>query len=408
MSAKLLTDRFVANAKPKRDAAGKLIRAEYSDAASPGLRLIVQGTGSRSWALRYRRPDGRTAKKTFDGKLSLTAARAAASAARLELERGTDPAPQRLPAAAYGSDGEVIEVAAARFLELHSRKIRPKTIEQYENILRNYILPAWRGRSVGGIKRRDAIALVEQIGLTHGVLANRTLATGHKLFAWMIARDMIEFNPFAGVERPHQETPRRNVISNSDLRALWVAAGDMGAFGAALRMLVLTGARLQEASRMAWSEVDLERRIWTLPGSRAKNGRQHAVPLSSQAIEILENVSRSSCDFVFTADGRHAVRGWGTAKRRLSAAAGIDATGWRLHDVRRTTASGLQKIGIAVPVIERALNHVSGTFGGITGVYQTHDYENEVQVALQRWGNHIEELVSGKPGTKVVKFRPTA
>jgi hypothetical protein len=169
MSAKLLTDRFVANVKPELDAAGEPRRTEYSDAACPGLRLIVQPTGSRGWALRYRRPDGRTAKKTFPETLTLAAARAAASAARLEVERGTDPAPQRLPIAAYSSDGgEAIEAAAASFLELHAKKIRPRTREQYENILRNHILPAWRGRSVISIRRRDAIALVERIALTHG------------------------------------------------------------------------------------------------------------------------------------------------------------------------------------------------------------------------------------------------
>src|ERR1700730_8541889 len=324
MSAKLLTDRFVANAKPGRDDAGKPIRAEYSDAACPGLRLIVQPTGSRSWALRYRRPDGRTAKKTFDGKLSLAAARAAASAARLELERGTDPAPPRLPiAAAYAVDGsEVIEVAAVQFLELHSKKIRPKTLEQYEGILRNRIIPAWRGRSITSIRRRDAIALVEQIAVTVPTLANRTVAVGSKFYAWLIARDMVDSNPFTGVERPHQEQPRRNVIPDDALRALWIAGGEL------------------------------------------------IVPLSTQAIEVLDALPRR-CDFVFTADGRRPVSGWGCAKTSISTKAGIDAGSWRLHDLRRTCASGMQKLGTAVHVIEKALNHMSGSFTGIVGVYQT-------------------------------------
>jgi integrase len=407
MPAKLLTDRFVANAKPKRDAAGKPQRTEFADAASPGLRLILQPTGSRSWALRYRRPDGRTAKKTFDGELTLAAARAAASAARLEIERGTDPAPQRLPITAYGSDGEVIEVAAAKFLELHSKKIRPKTLEQYESILRNHLIPAWRGRSITSIRRRDAIALVERIALTHGTLANRTVATGSKFFAWMVARDMVDANPFTGVERPHQEQPRQNVIPDDALRALWIAGGELGAFGAALRMLILTGCRLQEVSQMTWSELDLDSRTWTIPGSRTKNGREHIVPLSTQAIEILEALLPSSCEFVFTTDGRRPVGGWGCSKKRISAKAGIDANTWRLHDLRRSAASGMQKLGIPVHVVEKALNHMSGTFSGITGTYQVHDYADEVAIALQRWSDHVSRLVGKKPA-KVVKLRPTA
>jgi integrase len=401
--AKLLTDRFVANAKPGRDAASKPIRAEYSDAACPGLRLIVQPTGSRSWALRYRRPDGRTAKKTFPGELTLAAARVAASAARLEIERGADPAPQRLPIAAYSGDGEAIEVVAANFLELHAKKIRPRTLEQYTGILRNRIIPAWHGRSITSIRRRDAITLVERIAADHPTLANRTVATGSKFFAWMLARDMVDSNPFTGVERPHQERPRQNVIPDDVLRALWIAAGELGAFGAALRMLILTGCRLQEVSRMIWSELDLDRRLWTLPGSRTKNGYELIVPLSAQAIEVLGALPHS-CEFVFTADGRRPVSGWGCAKKRISMKAGIDAGSWRLHDLRRTAASGMQKLGTGVHVVERALNHVSGSFRGITGVYQTHDYADEVAVAHQRWGDHVARLVGGGPA-KVVRLR---
>ncbi len=404
MAAKLLTDRFVVNAKPQRNAAGKLIRAEYSDAACPGLRLIVQHTGSRSWALRYRRPDGRTAKKTFPGTLSLAAARAAASAARLELERGADPAPQRLPAAAYvGDASEAIEVAAAKFLERHSAKIRPKTREQYESILRNRLIPAWRGRSIASIKRRDAIDLVEQIAADYPVLANRAVAVGSKFFGWMVGRDMVGANVFDGVVRPHVEKPRQNVIPDPDLRALWVAGGELGVIGAALRMLILTGCRLQEVSRMTWSELDLGRRLWTIPGSRTKNHRDHVVPLSTQAVEVLEALPRR-CEFVFTADGRKAVRGWGCSKERISTKAGIAPEGWRLHDLRRTCASGMQKCGVPVHVIERALNHVSGSFRGVAGTYQVDLLQDEVTAALQKWGNRIARLVGKETGT-VVKLR---
>jgi integrase len=403
VSAKLLTDRFVANAKPRRDAAGKAIRAEYSDAACPGLRLLVQPTGSKSWALRYRRPDGRTAKKTFPGTLTLAAARAAASAARLEIERGTDPAPQRLPITAYSSgDGEAIEVVAADFLEKHGRKIRPKTLEQYESILRNYVLPAWRGRSIGDIRRRDAIDLIERIAADYPTLANRTITTGSKFYAWMIARDMVDANPFNGVERPHKELPRQNVIPADALRALWIAGGELGAIGAALRMLILTGCRLQEVSRMTWDEVDLASRLWTIPGSRTKNHKTHIVPLSAQAIEVVQALP-CSCEFVFTADGRRPVRGWASSKERISKRAGIDVNSWRLHDLRRTAASGMQKLGTPVHVIERALNHVSGVFRGVAGTYQVDELRDEVTNALRKWGDHVTRLAGGKPA-EVVKL----
>jgi integrase len=156
---------------------------------------------------------------------------------------------------------------------------------------------------------------------------------------------------------------------------------------------------------MCWSELDLQRRLFILKGERTKNGVEHAVPLSTQAWAIIEAQPRvAGCPYVFTADGKRPVIGWAKAKTRLSEKAEIAEEGWRLHDLRRSTASGMQRLGIAVHLIERCLNHVSGSFAGVVGVYQTYSYEAEMRVVLQRWGDHIEQLVTGKPA-KVVKLR---
>ena len=107
---------------------------------------------------------------------------------------------------------------------------------------------------------------------------------------------------------------------------------------------------------------------------------------------------------IFSADGEKPVTGWDKAKVRISTKAGIAPDSWRLHDLRRTCASRMQKLGVSVPVIEKALNHVSGTFRGIVGVYQQHDYADEVRIALQRWADRVEEIVGGKPA-KIVALR---
>jgi integrase len=163
----------------------------------------------------------------------------------------------------------------------------------------------------------------------------------------------------------------------------------------------LTGARRNEVSRMRWSEIDPKRRLWVLPAARSKNRCEHPIPLSTQAWAILEALPRfAGCDFVFTLNGRTPIAGWDKIRRRLSAKAGIADTTWRLHDLRRTTASGLQRLGIRTEVIERALNHRSGVFRGIVSTYQTHDYADEIRIALQRWGDHVERIVSGKRGPR--------
>src|SRR5262249_29000237 len=162
--------------------------------------------------------------------------------------------------------------------------------------------------------------------------------------------------------------------------------------------------RRTEVGHMCWSEV-AEDGTWTLPAGRTKNAREHTIPLSLQARALIEACPQfADCPFVFTANGKGSVNNWDKAKARISAKAGIAAESWRLHDLRRTCASGMQRLGISVPVIEKALNHVSGTFRGIVGVYQTHDYADEVRIALQRWADRVEEIVGGKPA-KVVKLR---
>jgi integrase len=401
---KVITHRFVEAVRPKAT------RTEYPDAGCPGLYLVVQPSGTRSWAFRFRH-NGVNGKKTLgrvgDGGLSLAAARAAAAAHRHRLEaRPADvPAVPTVPGET-GGGGDKLETAAAAFLELHAyRKTRPSTAWATERVFNRIILPAWRGRSIASIRKRDVIDLVESVAVSgRGYLANRTLGTLSKFYNWLVARDVLAFSPVAGIEKPHQEEVRERTLTDAELRRLWLACEDGEPFGQALRVLILTGARRNEVSQMRRSELDADG-TWTLPRERSKNRRPHKLVLPSQARAIIAAMPViAGCDFVFTADGKRPVTGWDKAKVRISAKAGIAAESWRLHDLRRTAASGMQKLGIQVPVIEKALNHVSGTFRGIVGVYQTHDYADEIRIALQRWADRVEEIVGGKPA-KVVKLR---
>jgi integrase len=401
---KVITHRFVEAVRPKTT------RIEYPDAGCPGLYLIVQPSGTRSWAFRFCH-NGVNGKKTLgragDGGLSLAAARAAAAAHRHRLEaRPTDVTLVPAVSGESGGGGDSIETAAAAFLELHAyRKTRPSTAWATERVFNRIILPAWRGRTIGSIRKRDVIDLVESVAISgRGYLANRTLGTLSKLFNWLVARDVLAFSPVVGIDKPHKEEVRERTLSDAELRALWLACEDDDPFGQALRVLMLTGARRNEVSQMRRSELDADG-TWTLPRERSKNRRPHKLALPVQARAIITAMPVIvGCDFVFTADGKRPVTGWDKAKIRISAKAGIATETWRLHDLRRTAASGMQKLGVSVPVIEKALNHISGTFRGIVGVYQTHDYADEVRIALQRWADRVEEIVGGKPA-KVVKLR---
>src|SRR5947208_3166020 len=224
--------------------------------------------------------------------------------------------------AATRGAGDSIEAMVASFLELHAyRKTRRSTAEAAERIVNRLVLPAWRGRSIHSIKRRDVIAWIEHIATDRPYLANRTLAVLSKFYNWLCARDEIAVSPVAGVERPGEEVVRSRTLTDAELRSLWLACEGDGPFGSALRMLALTGSRRNEVSRMRWSEIDDEKRLWTLPAARSKNRRAHKVSLSAQAWALLQSMPRIvDNDHVFAGRaGRGAIDGgWARAKTRLS------------------------------------------------------------------------------------------
>jgi integrase len=399
----LLTPRAVQAAQPQR------ARREIPDGTGQGLYLAVEPTGTKTWIHRYRDADGTPKRRKIgdvDG-MTLAAARAAVATARVRSEQGVEPV-AALPRGPATGDG--IELWVAQFLELHAyRKTRASTAWATERVFNRLVLPAWRGRSIHDIRRRDVIELVDNVATDRPYLANRTLGTLSKFYNWLIARDVVETSPVTGVERPHKEKPRERTLTDPELRQLWRACEGDGPFGQALRLLVLTGARRNEVSQLRWSsEIDEERRLWILPSERSKNAREHAIPLSSQAWAIIQSMPRfTDCDYVFTADGSRPVTGWDKAKTRLSTKAGIAPASWRLHDLRRSCASGMQRLGVRVEVIERALNHISGSYRGVAGTYQRDPLTDEVGDAFERWSHHVEQLLSGKPATtaKVVNLR---
>ena len=265
---------------------------------------------------------------------------------------------------------------------------------------RRLVLPAWRGRTVHDVRRRDVIALVESIAADRGPhMANKALAVLGKFFNWLVGRDVVVTSPCQGVERPGRSVPRERTLDDGEIVALWQACGHEGVFGLLVRMLLLTGARRTEVSGMRWDELDELGRLWRLPGERVKNAIPHAVPLSQQAWAIVAaQPTFAGCGFVFTADGRRPITGFSHLKDRLDRRMKPPAA-WRLHDLRRSCASGLQRLDVPGPVIERALNYVSGAYRGVAGIYQRDPLTEHVRAGLQRWADHVEQLVTGEPAT---------
>jgi integrase len=268
------------------------------------------------------------------------------------------------------------------------------------------VQPAWRGRTVHEIRRRDVIALVDDVTRRNGAqMADKALAVVGKFFSWLIARDVVDASPCRGVERPVRNPPRDRVLDDREIVALWNACAGEGPAGQAVKLLLMTGCRKTEVFGARWSEIDAAEMLWRLPGQRTKNAHAHVVPLAPQAWAIIAAQPRfAGCDYIFTTDGRRSIGGFSRLKSNLDRSM-QPAAPWVLHDTRRTTASRMQRLGIRVEVIEQVLNHRSGTFRGIVGVYQRHDYIDERRIALRHWADFIEQLVSGENRDTVVPMR---
>ena len=143
---------------------------------------------------------------------------------------------------------------------------------------------------------------------------------------------------------------------------------------------------------MRWDELDLDGGIWALPPERVKNNKPHEVPLSNATVEILRSLPAAPGRLVFSTTGITSPSGFSKAKSRLDAMIEKPLKPWRLHDLRRTAATGMARLGIAMPVVEKILNHTSGSFRGVAAVYQRHDYREEKRLALQAWGAHVSVL----------------
>ena len=445
-------------------------RREIPDGGAPGLRLVIQPSGAKSWAMRFRRPNGDPAKLTLGAvdltgreapeepvlgaPLSLAAARRLAAEVHRQRALGRDVVADydaekhRRRVATHERGHNTFGAATRRFVDEHAR---PKTRRWREtarmlgllpvdlDAIRHGLAERWNEKPAAEITGHDIHEVIDECrrrgvpGLgrhrqgTSDARARAMFACLSKFFGWLVAQQVIETNPCVGVQRPATPQARERVLSDREVALFWSACESVGEpFGQLLKLLLATGQRRDEVARMTYAELGLDdkgRPIWTLPSTRTKNKRSHIVPLSPLAHEIVSNLRPIAGEpgYLFTSNGRTPVSGFSKIKRRVdekminlarkevSEAGGKPASvtipEWRLHDLRRTTVSGMARAGADLHVIERAVNHVSGSFAGIVGTYQRHRYFEEVRASLEAWANLLRQITTGVPAAKVITMR---
>jgi integrase len=390
MARKALTQQTVEKLRPDPT---KTI--ERPDHLYPALRLIVQPTGSRAFAVRTR-IIGKPVKITLkDVGLDLARARAATRDLLAKVAAGEDPrqAKRKVRSTTLGGVAEL-------YLKATADQVRRKT--QVERHLRRDWAPL-HSRPIAEIRKGEIAARLLEIKEDHGAIAaNRSRTTLYNLFEWAVDHDLLEANVVASTRRPLRKEPRRSrILTPDERRQVWAATEGGGDYDVIVRLLILTGQRKNEVAGMCWSELNLDKAVWSLPQERTKNSLAHLVPLSRQAVELIRaQPRRAGRDFVF-GQGAGPYAGWSQSKARLDRRSGV--TGWTLHDLRRTVVTGMNdELGIAPHVVEAVINHISGEAKkGVAGTYNLAQYLRERTEALQAWADHI----TGAPVEKVVAFR---
>lgn len=423
-------------------------RVDYFDATLPGFALRVSGPterapeGRRTWTLFYR-CGGKQRRLSLEPPypaLTLAAARKQAGDALALLSKGEDPAAAKAETKAQtrrapDTVASVVDLFLRRGLE--AKKRAPRYVEETARTFRNHVLPSWGEREIGTITRRDVIELLDAIAdgesrvkgpdgkwrnLAGGpIAANRALAAIKAAFNFAVRRGILDASPVALVERPGAETKRDRALNDDELRILWPLMEGLGyPAGAFFQLLLATGQRRAEVAGMRWADLDLDGRTWTLSAAVTKARREHVLPLSSLALEILAGLPHIG-PFVLAGTSRRSSRrdaegnagagqpcpisGFAKMKSRLDAKAekaGAAIAPWTVHDLRRTAATGMARIGVSRFIIGRILNHADR---GVTGIYDRHAYVTEMRAALDAWGRHLEELVRPAPDNIVALRR---
>lgn len=413
------------------------------DTALPRFGVRISPQGGRFYLVQYRAkgPAGTGSKVRriyigqHDGRMwNVTKARAAAEKLLAHVKLGQDPYAER------ETEREAVHLAQLAAQEAEAAKVRDTQRRLKESVeaqvdlyaerrlakrrsgveaarlLRHGPVKAWGKRHVSEVRRADLVELLEEIRHRSPAVARATYAELRPFFEWCADRELIAVSPCVSVKAPPRPEARDRVLADAELRLIWRAADDLGfPFGHVFKLLMLTGQRRAEVAGMKWAELDFDAGLWRIPAARAKNKQAHELDLSPEALAVLRQVKAFNLkgQNLFPARGGGAVRGFSATKRKLDAEIEAlrikDATeageappkepvqSWRIHDLRRTAATGMAALAFAPHVVERVLNHVSNTQAGLVGVYQRHEYRAERKAALTAWGVRVAAVLANAP-----------
>lgn len=380
---KALTDRTIATLKPGKK------RYEIRDFHCPGFGLRVTAEGRKSFFVAYRYGT-KQRRKTIGvyPRVKLTEARKEAIEVLRLVDAGSDPS--------YVTQAQTMTVSEAveSFVRQYA-KPRNRNWKETERVLEREFVSRYRDKDICEVDLADVLRILDN-AMERGVTiqANRIHAMIRKMFNWCVERGIVEKSPIVGLSPPSNEVSRDRILDDGEISRLLVACEtEAYPFGPYVLMLLSTAQRRSEVANMRWSQIDVEEQTWTIPSGLSKNGKPHEVPLNSIALSALKSTPTfANCDLVFSTTGKTPISGMSKMLKRIQAES--NTSDWRLHDLRRTAASRMAKARVAPHVIEKVLNHVSGTTSGVIAVYNRYGYGDEKRHALNLWDKVLIQRMS--------------
>lgn len=388
--------------------AGRSEIIEFDDDV-PGFGIRVRAGGSRTWVFQYKIGE-KHRRMTFGAvsALGIKDARDRAERLHAKVKLGEDPAGQKIEARTKAS--QTFDAVLEVYLDDLKARLRPRSFAEVDRHLRSHAKPLHR-LHIDKITRQDIASCLRTVRERSGdVTANRVRTSISAFFSWAMQEGKAEANPVIGTRR-EEEKPRERVLASVELRAIWNALED-DHHGAIVKLLMLTGQRRDEIGGLRRSELRDD--AIELPGARTKNRRDHIVPLSGPARDLLAaqpmrtDGDGAPRDLIFGL-GAGGFSGWSRCKERLDeriAEAGHKLAPWTLHDLRRTLSTGMHDdLKILPHVVEAVLNHYSGHRAGVAGTYNKATYLAEKRQALDLWAARVMAVVEGRDSNVVPMVR---
>ncbi len=426
MPLELLTERRVETAKTEPGQQ----RLELRDLKTRGLELRVGTSGGKSWALLYtRQTDGRVRRVTIGPypEVGLAEARKRALGFKVLIEGGADPAA-----------GIQEEKAAPTFKELSddwldrhaSGNKSPKAVADDRSMLRRHVIPVIGAKRAHDVTKKDILRLLDLVALKPDARLGKKKADDQKsmdvpildetrklshrpnrvyelirsIYRWAISRDLIHLDPTAGM-RPSlkKERPRERALTATEIKQFWDKLADTpltDGLQLALKLALVTAQRIGEVSNIVMTELALDGAtpVWSLPAERSKNREGHRIPLSPLAVQLIADARKLSGEstFLFPSPKGDVPIGAGAATKGMQRARpSLGLPNFRVHDLRRSAATGMAELGINPHTISLVLNHISAQKGTITAaVYVKYSYDKEKREALEAWGRRVQEIIA--------------